>query len=595
MTISTFHSLGARILREHGSKLGLHKNYTIIDDTDRTSALKSVIRLSGRTVQNQDHAELAYTISMLKNNALDPADCTKVDHVSRKQQRLYTAYQQTLVKRQTVDFDDLLLLPLRLFERHSSVLRSYQKRYRFVCIDEYQDTNTVQMKLAALLGAPQNNIMVVGDDDQSIYSWRGANAENIGRFCSAYKNAKTVILDVNYRSTQTILHASHAVVQHNRVRTEKKIRAAAGAGDPIAHYRGDDEVDEAQWIAQTIKTDVRSLRYRYADHALLFRTNAMMRRFEEEMRAQNVPYFVQGSMSFFDRREIKDCLAYMRFFANPDDEMSVLRVLKVPDRGLSKTTLKALDSLASHCRISFFEALRRHNDATDITAGQHEKCQAFAQWVDDCTPLIERGALSEGLHNILNSCGYFDALKKAYNKDDTAADRIEHVKEMVHGLQTYEVKRKSPTLSGYLQELALQSSDKADDKRGEKDAVTFMTIHKAKGLEFPIVYLPGLDDSQFPSSRSVEEGNIEEERRLFYVAMTRAQRHLVCTYPNTRVFRKQDKKVTPCRFLFEIPPEYLEGPIGERGEEDYREFVSDFFSEMKQKFAQQQSSVPRVQ
>jgi superfamily I DNA/RNA helicase len=597
MTISTFHSLGARILRQEGHVIGLKKTFTIMDDHERLSTIKSLMRLSGRAADAADeHEELATRISLFKNASLDPADCDRDEPVSNRHKKVYAAYQQTLLKRQTVDFDDLLLLPLRILQNHPEVLRTYQKQYRFVLIDEYQDTNAVQMQMAALLAAPQNNIMVVGDDDQSIYSWRGACSSNILSFTRGYKSAKTVILDTNYRSTRQILEGAHAVVAHNKTRTIKHITAAAGDGEPILHYRADDEEDEAIWVAASIKENVDHCGSLYTDHALLFRTNAMMRRFEEEMRVQNVPYRVVGAMSFYDRKEIKDIVAYMRFFANPSDELSFLRVLKTPDRGFAKSTIAELDSLASHRRMSLFDAMSRSQDATDILPTQHEKCRNFVQWAQGFFERLAQGKnLALILDEILQTSNYYEALTKAYQKDGNAEDRVRNVKEMVHGLEIFEHKRREPSLASYLQHLALTMNDNPDEEQEKRHpGVTFMTIHKSKGLEFPIVYLPGLDDAAFPSPRSIAEGNVEEERRLFYVAMTRARRRLVLTYPNTRVQRGKDKKVTPCRFLFEIPEEFLDGPLGQKAEEEYQDYVSDFFTKMKQELAEKAGQAPQA-
>lgn len=588
MTISTFHSFGARVLREKGEKLGLKKNFSILDEHERMSALKNVMRSGGASMCKEQHSDFATQISLFKNASLDPDDTQVEEEGGLKKRRIYKAYQTFMLKRQTVDFDDLLLMPLRLFERHPDVLTHYQRAYTYVCIDEYQDTNAVQMKLALKLAAPQNNLMVVGDDDQSIYSWRGADTRNILSFDSGFKGCKTVVLDRNYRSTAAILDGAMAVVAKNRKRKLKNVVAAAGEGEPIDHYRGDDETDEAFWVARTIVDNVKENRFRYRDHALLFRTNAMMRRFEEELRHARVPYRVVGAMSFFERKEIKDILAYMRFFANTADELSLTRVLKVPDRGITKPTLEELDAFAGRRRMGLYEALERADEVREIKDGQKEKCRAFVQWHRAHAQPLKRGTLAKTLEETLSSVDYFEHLRRAYKEDNKAEDRLENVREIIHGLAVYEHKRRDATLSGYLQEVALTVTDDKDDGKDDKRGVSLMTIHKAKGLEFPVVFMAGLDDSYFPSPRTIAEGNVEEERRLFYVAMTRAQRRLILTYPRTKLFRNKDVQVTPTRFIFEIPEEYLERPLGQQEDEQYQEYVSDFFQQMRDTFARKQ-------
>src|SRR5512133_1616141 len=335
MTLSTFHSLGVKILREDGERIGLKKSFSIIDEHDKIGTLKSIMRANGvRGLKNEDPEEFASKISLAKNASLDPDSYKSANPDERKISRVYSSYSTILLKNQTVDFDDLLLLPLQLFTKHPDILLKYQKRFTYVSIDEFQDTNAVQMKLAALLALPQNNIMVVGDDDQGIYSWRGAEIENILSFSSKYKKCITVILDKNYRSTHQIFAGAHSVVSNNRVRKHKVITAVAGEGDPIMHYKGDDEEDEAVWIAEKIAEHNEHTSFGYSDHAILLRTNAMMRIYEEELRRKRIPYQVSGAMSFYERKEIKDSIAYLRFLANPDEELSMMRVLKVPNKGI---------------------------------------------------------------------------------------------------------------------------------------------------------------------------------------------------------------------------------------------------------------------
>ena len=586
MTVSTFHSLGARILRERGDAIGIQKNFSILDDHQRLTILKQIVRSAGGKKLEDKHEEIATSISLAKNASMDPDHYTG-DNESPRFLKIYKAYRSHTLKRQTVDFDDLLLLPLELFENHPEILQDYRNRFAFISIDEFQDTNAVQLKLARLLAAPSNNIMAVGDDDQGIYSWRGADINNIMSFQVHFPKATTVILDTNYRSTRPILEAALAVVARNRKRTFKRITAAAGDGEPIMVYKADDETEEAEWICSAIIDQVKSSRFSFKDHALLLRTNAMMRRFEEEMRRNKIPYRVYGTMSFFDRKEIKDVLAYLRFFANTGDETCLARMLKVPDRGIVSSTMEKLEEMAGKRRMGLWDAMLRHSDA-DIQPQQHAKCSEVIAFYHLHAPHFAKGELSATMRTILRDSNYMHLLERS-SKDDIAADmRRENVEEILRGLETYECKmgNRLPTLAGYLQDLALLKSDESDDEQETHAGVSLMTLHKSKGLEFPAVFLCNLDDALMPSPRTVDEGNIEEERRLFYVGMTRARRRLFLTYPARKIFRKKDLAVTPCRFIREIPEQYLNTNLMVEHEAKKQEFVTNFFEEMRRKFSE---------
>lgn len=588
MTLSTFHSLGVKILRQDGENIGFHKNFSIIDEHEKITTLKSIMRAAGvRGLKDQDPEEYAYRIGFAKNSSLDPEQYHDKNPDDRKLNRVYASYNTILQKRQTVDFDDLLLLPLQLFIKFPEVLAKYQNQYRYISIDEFQDTNAVQMKLAALLAHPENNIMVVGDDDQGIYSWRGAEIENILSFSNKFKNCTTVILDKNYRSTRQILEGAHAVVSRNRIRKHKEITAVTGDGDPIMHYKGDDEEDEAVWIAQKIAEHNEHTSFAYNDHAILLRTNAMMRRYEEQLRKKGVPYQVSGATSFYERKEIKDIVSYLRFFANPHDELSMMRVLKVPNKGITPSTLEVLDDFASFRKMSLWDSMIRHAGLEKISNDQHLKIDNFVNFYNKYFEQFETGQLYHTIKSILTETGYLEHLFRAYKDEDDQKHRKENVEELLHGMEIYEQKfrKKKPTLAGYLQEIALLSSDTEDESTKPKRGTVLMTLHKSKGLEFPVVFLAGLDSAYIPSPRAVEEGKIDEERRLFYVGMTRAQKRLFLTYPGTKVSRGKIHPVTPCPFLREIPEEFLDGKIGEKQDQEKMEYIEDFFSQMRQKFA----------
>ncbi|NLW32613.1 MAG: UvrD-helicase domain-containing protein [Fibrobacter sp.] len=598
MTLCTFHSLGVKILREDGEIIGLNKNFSIIDEHEKISIFKTIMRSTGiRGLQKEDPQKIATRISLAKNASLDPDQFKSDNPDQRKIARVYSSYNKILIKQQTVDFDDLLLLPLQILTRHPQILAKYQKKFKYISIDEFQDTNAVQMKIACMLAQPQNNLMVVGDDDQGIYSWRGAEIENIISFSSRYKNCTTVILDKNYRSTHQILAGAHAVVSKNRVRKLKEITAVRGTGDPIMHYKGDDEEDEAVWIAEKIADNHKHTSFKYSDHAILLRTNAMMRRYEEELRRKNIPYKVSGATSFFDRREIKDLLAYLRFLSNTNDELSLMRVLKVPHKGITPSTLEILDDFAALRKMSLWDAMIRHNELIKISDLQHGKIESFVSFCLKYQEFFSTGRLSSAVREMLNETGYLEHLKRASKDEKDPSRRMENIEEIVHGIEIYEqkFKRKKPTLSGYLQEIALVCSDNEDDDEQQKSGVVLMTLHKSKGLEFNVVFLANLDKDYIPSPRAVSEGNIDEERRLFYVGMTRAQKQLYLTYPGTKVYRGKNRTVTPCPFLNEIPQEYLDGKIGEKQDEEKIEFIENFFKEIKGKFSEKEHDVTEVQ
>jgi DNA helicase-2/ATP-dependent DNA helicase PcrA len=477
-------------------------------------------------------------------------------------------------------------LPLRLFEQNPAIVEKYRQWFRFFSIDEFQDTNPVQLKLARLLAAPGNNIMAVGDDDQGIYSWRGADINNILSFPVFFPGCTTVVLDTNYRSTRSILEGALAVVSKNSKRTIKHITAANGEGEQITVYKSDDEEEEATWIAQTIKTHVTESRFAYRDHALLMRTNIMLRRFEEVLRREKIPYKVYGAISFFDRKEIKDILAYLRFFANTSDEISMQRVLKVPDRGVSANTMEKIEELAGLRRIGLWDALQRHT-AIELLPIQHEHIDRFVAFVNRFEPGFASGALAATLREILTECNYLHLLERASKDENSAESRKENVEEIIRGLEIYEKKSRArpPTLAAYLQELSLVMNDTNEEDDAAGHGVRLMTLHKSKGLEFPVVFLCNLDDAVMPSPRTVAEGKIDEERRLFYVGMTRAQKRLFLTYPQNKEFRKKTIKVTPCRFINEIPAEYVDKAFEQQLDSEKQEFTNDFFATMRQKFS----------
>ncbi len=582
MTICTFHSLGVKILREYGQYLKLHANFTILSDNERVSTIKMIMRSTSKMIAKENPDEYGTAISLAKNANLSPEEYDKLNPEMRKVARVYKQYHKLLLKRQSVDFDDLLLLPIKLFKENPRVLTKFRAKYKFFSVDEFQDTNTVQMKLTRMMVEPHYNLMVVGDDDQGIYSWRGAEIDNIIHFHRLYKGTKTVILDRNYRSTAQIVDGANGVVQKNTKRKEKKSVSHAGKGEPIVTYKAEDELKEVEWIVEQIYQFEKMEMFGFGKQAILFRANAHMRRFEEELRNRKIPYKVQGGSSFFDRKEVKDIMGYLNFFNNTHDELSLARVLQVPYKGIAPTTMGKLEDLAGMIRGTLWDAFKRYEELTDIAPPQVEKLVKFVGFANEFIHRFQKDKPSNALRALLKDIGYIEAVKAAYGKEKSLEMRLENITEMVHAMELYEHRRgDEATLEGFLQRMTLSTGDKEE---GEPKGVTLMTLHKSKGLEFPVVFMPILDDAIMPSKRAREEGNLEEERRLFYVGMTRAEKRLFLTFPSTKLVRKKSVKVLESRFLHEIPQDCLNGGIGEQQDEEFAEFKEDFFAKMQAQF-----------
>jgi superfamily I DNA/RNA helicase len=585
MTICTFHSLGVRILREFGQYMGLKGNFKILSENERTSLIKNAMRSCGKTMAKQNPREFVSAISLAKNNNIQAHTYEDINPEDRKIARVYKNYGKLQKKEQAVDFDDLLLLPLKLFREHPKTLQAVREKYRYISIDEFQDTNEVQMKLARLLAEKHRNIMAVGDDDQGIYSWRGAKITNILRFPHIYEGCRTIILNTNYRSTEHIVRGAMGVVEKNNQRKSKDIVSHAGTGDAIVTYMAEDEADEVAWVLDRVSDFEKEGQYTYNQQALLFRTNAHMRRFEEELRIRRMPYHIYGGTSFFDRKEVRDIMAYLNFLNNQDDELSLSRVLKVPDSGINQATLRHAENLCVERNCSLWESFTRYQDISGIYETQRQKIRTFVEFI---TPYILRTQKEENLHglleDLLSDLYYRESIQKVYAKEKSLQPRLDNVAEMIRALEQYVYKARKKnreiSLAEFLQNFNIIKGQENDDGKG----LTLMTLHKSKGLEFPVVYMVILDDAVMPSPKALEGGGLEEERRLFYVGMTRAMEKLFLTYPKSKIVRNTAVKVQECRFLHEIPLECLDGPPGEKQEEEFKEFSQNFFKEMQEKF-----------
>lgn len=583
MTICTFHSLGVKILREYGQYLKLNANFTILSDNERTSTLKMIMRSTSKVMAKENPDEYGNSISLAKNANLQPDQFADEYPENRKVARVYKQYQKLLRKRQSVDFDDLLLLPIKLFSEHPKVLEKFRNRFKFISVDEFQDTNTVQMKLTRQIVHPHYNLMVVGDDDQGIYSWRGAEIDNIIHFPRHFKGTKTVILNKNYRSTAQIVDGANAVVAKNTKRKEKTIISFAGQGEPIVTFKAEDEQTEVEWVVEQIFQFDKLDMFSYSKQSILFRANAHMRRFEEELRSRRIPYKVQGATGFFDRKEVKDIFAYLNFFGNNDDELSLARVLQVPNKGIAPSTMHKIEDLAGMIKGTLWDAFKRYEELPDIAPAQHENLVSFVGFCNEFIHRFQKERPSDTLRKLLSEIRYVEMVKAAYKEQKSLEMRLENIQEIIHSMELFEHRRgEDVKLEDFLQHMSLRTGEQDD---GNNKGVTLMTLHKSKGLEFPVVFMPLLDDTVMPSQRAREEGNLEEERRLFYVGMTRAEKRLFLTFPMTKLVRKKSVRVRECRFLHEIPVECLDGKVGEKQDEEFKEFTEDFFAKMQEQFS----------
>ena len=561
--ISTFHSMCVRILRRHIDLMGYESSFTIYDTDDQKTLMKDVCKYLKIDTKELKEREILSEISSAKNELITPLKYREENvGVSFRSKRIadaYDEYQKRLRKNNAVDFDDLLMLTVELFHSHDEVLEIYQKRFRYIMVDEYQDTNNAQFELVRLLAGKYRNLCVVGDDDQSIYRFRGANIRNILDFEKVYPDALVVKLEQNYRSTQNVLDAANAVIRNNTGRKDKSLWTDKGAGEKIHVRVFDTARDEAAFVAEDIEEKCRRERdLHYGDFAVLYRTNAQARALEERFVLASVPYNVVGGTNFYDRREIRDMIAYLKTVENGQDEIAVRRILNVPRRGIGQTTIARIADYAVSRDITFFEAMERCRNITSIGRSVG-KIESFVSLIRELREFAEENRLSELLRHIIEKTEYDAYLRDS--DDEDSEDRISNVDELVSKVTDYEENAEEPTLSGFLEEVALVSA--IDETGDNKDRVLLMTLHSAKGLEFPHVYLTGMEDGVFPSSmalNSIDDEAEEEERRLAYVGITRAKDDLTLTYCRTRMLRGEVHYNPASRFLAEIPEELIDEP-----------------------------------
>ncbi len=555
--MSTFHSMCVRILRRDADRIGIERNFTIIDPTDQKSVIKDVLKSENIDSKRFEPRMFIGAISNLKNELKTPEDAQKEanDFHSQMVATVYKGYQRQLSRNEALDFDDLIMTTINLFERVPETLEYYQNKFQYIHVDEYQDTNKAQYTLVKLLANKFKNLCVVGDSDQSIYGWRGADIQNILSFEEDYPEAKTIFLEQNYRSTKNILNAANEVIKHNSERKPKGLWTANSGGDKIQYYEAMTERDEAEYVVKEIMKHQRSGK-KYSEMAILYRTNAQSRVLEETFMKSNIPYTMVGGQKFYDRKEIKDLLSYLRVIANSNDDISLQRIINVPKRGIGPSSVEKIQTYALQNNISMFDALAEV-DFIGLSKKVTQECISFYEMIQNLIKEQEFLEISEIVDEVLQKSGYRDMLDREQSIESRS--RLENLDEFMSVPKDYEENTplEEQSLINFLTDLSLVADiDEADTQNG----VTLMTMHSAKGLEFPIVFIMGMEESLFPHIRAIkseDDHEMEEERRICYVAITRAEELLYITNATTRMLFGRSQSNMPSRFLKEIQKTYL--------------------------------------
>lgn len=552
--VSTFHSFCNRILRRHIEMLDYKSTFVIYDDGDQLSLIKKVMVALNINEKVHPAKNFRHRINHAKMLALSPHEAgkSKAFFMDHKSVEVYAAYEEAMKRANAVDFGDLMLKVLDLFKMYPDLLSQYQKKFKFIMVDEYQDTNHVQYLLVRMLAGGHRNLCVVGDEDQSIYSWRGADIRNILDFEKDFPEAKIIKLEENYRSTKNIITGASAVIANNTERKEKTLFTNNEAGDLIHAHEERNEYDEARFVTKKIQSLVAETDATYSDFAIFYRTNAQSRVLEEQLRMNDVPYKLVGGVRFYERMEIKDVLAYLKTVLNPSDDISVKRIINVPARGIGKTTVEKIDEISIEKKISFYESIKVAVDQRQFNAGTTSKLRQFILLLEDLQKSNTEHNLLDFYHLVLEKTGYVNALKVEDTSE--AESRVQNLEELSNAIGQFLKERAEATLQTFLEEMALVSD--IDSVDTNMNGVTLMTLHVSKGLEFPYVFIVGMEENLFPSARSSQEddgSSIEEERRLAYVGMTRAEKKLFLTYTRTRKVWGQEQFNPPSRFINEIP------------------------------------------
>ncbi|MEY8515683.1 DNA helicase PcrA [Lachnospiraceae bacterium 29-84] len=574
--VSTFHSACVRILRRYIDRLGYSASFTIYDADDQKTVVKDICKRLDIDTKIYKEKNFIHVISSLKDKLISPEEFSRqaaMDFVKQKQAAVYQEYQAALKKSNALDFDDLIGKAVELLEADPEVLDHYQSRFQYIMVDEYQDTNTAQFRLVELLAGKYQNLCVVGDDDQSIYKFRGADIGNILNFEEAYPDAKVVKLEQNYRSTKNILAAANGVIANNSGRKEKALWTSQGEGGKLGFWQLETGYEEADHVVRDIRSKVAAGEFQYGDCAILYRTNAQSRLFEERFVAANIPYRIVGGVNFYARKEIKDLLSYLKTIDNGSDDLAVRRIINVPRRGIGATTIARVQNYAAENNISFYHALRMADDIPAI-GKSGLKIKPFVSLIRTMRSKVQYIGVAQLLQEVIEETGYVRELEA--EDTDEAMARIENIDELISKAASYEEEAKEPTLSGFLEEVALVAD--LDSLPEGSDYVVLMTLHSAKGLEFPNVYLAGMEDGVFPSYMTIisdDPSDIEEERRLCYVGITRAMKALSITCARQRMLRGEVQYNKVSRFVKEIPKGLLASvsreEAGEREPQSFRQ------------------------
>ncbi len=556
--ITTFHSACVRILRQYIDKLGYKKDFSIYDDTDQAGVIREALRSLGQDPKENNIRGISSRISGAKSSLVSPLEFRRMamSPLQKTIADVYTLYEAILKRNNAVDFDDLLTLAVKLLEEHKEVRDHYREQFKHILVDEYQDTNHVQYRMMQMLSMNKTMVCAVGDDDQSIYAWRGADIQNILNFEKDYPGVKIVKLEQNYRSTQPILDAANRLIRKNSQRNEKKLWSAKKEGQPVQFLMMENEMEEARWVGQQIYYWQNYANRSYGEVAVFYRTHAQSRAFEDVFRGMRIPYRVVGGIKFYDRKEVKDLLAYLRALANPQDEVSLKRIINIPTRGIGDKTLEKIQAYAAAKGISFPAALKESNLLDSISPKTRAKLIEFDSMMDQLRRDCQGMGIKDFLMQLIERLNYFNYLEQSSPVDEE--QRIRNVEELVSAAADFENSSEDPSPSAYLNQVALLTDvDIANDANG---IVSLMSLHAAKGLEFPLVFLSGMEENIFPSIKESDEDyltELEEERRLCYVGITRAREQLYLTAAQGRRMYGQMMFNQPSLFIEEIKPQMV--------------------------------------
>ena len=587
IVISTFHSLGVRILRRDIRALGFKPNFSIYSTSDQAGVIRQAVRERDIDPKKIDPDQILWKISALKNRLIGPKEFTpdRNDPLEIATAAVYPRYQELLKGFNAIDFDDIIMLSVRLLQNTPAILTHWQERFRYIMVDEYQDTNASQYLMISLLSKKHGNICVVGDDDQSIYGWRGAEVQNILNFAQDHPGCVTIKLEQNYRSTGAILDAANSVIKNNKVRTDKALWTAGGKGREIDLIVADSEEDEAAKVVEQISLEQYRDKLRWADLAILYRSNAQSRAFEEKLRLERIPYVVIGGQQFYERKEVKDAIAYLKVIDNPSDEASLLRIINFPRRGIGDTTLIKLNQWSMNRDVPLFETLGRVNEIDEISPSCKKTVLGFHTMMREVMAGFTSYNMGAQVNALFNRLRIEDELYRTLNDAPQARKRIENIEQVVNSLAAYEAQNPHATLSAFLERISLMDEDKPteDGKEHGTNAVTLMSLHSSKGLEFSHVWLVGMEENLLPHKRSIEEDpTVAEERRLCYVGITRARKYLTISRCLTRRKYGAVEGQKPSRFLAEIPEHLLNGTVGSSDNVSAEpvDLAADFFARM---------------